>query len=136
MLTKRQKIKIIIYSALLLIFIISLVWWFYYNTLRIRDYQRLGDMRILEAEMNDYFFKFNTYQVPGCSDGMLINFCTGREGQMLNVSSLIDPVNSDSSRYQLVQMTNDDFRLEFYLETRIAGLSSGKYALTKAGLGR
>lgn len=134
--TQKQNIKIIIYVVLLITAVSLLVWWFIYNSIRIKDYQRLGDMRILESEMNIYFLKFNTYKIPECSEGMLINFCTGRSGQSPNVSTLIDPVNTDSLRYVLTEMTDDNFRVEFYLESGLLGLTSGKYALTNEGLDR
>ncbi|MEK7072326.1 MAG: hypothetical protein AAB969_02040 [Patescibacteria group bacterium] len=133
---KKRKIKIIIYSILLVLAVALLIGWFFYNSVKSRDYERLGDMRVLESEINSYFFKFNTYKIPECSEGMLINFCTGRGDKTLNVSNIIDPVNSNNLRYILVQMTNDNFRVEFYLEGSLVGLPSGKYALTKEGLGR
>lgn len=133
---RKRKIKIIIYSILLVLAVALLIGWFFYNSVKSRDYERLGDIRVLESEINSYFFKFNTYKIPECSEGMLINFCTGRGDKTLNVSNIIDPVNSNNLRYILVQMTDDNFRVEFYLEGGLLGLSSGKYALTKEGLGR
>ena len=133
---KRIKIKIIIYSALLIIISAFLVWWFNFNATRARDYQRLGDMRVLEAEMNRYFFKFNTYKIPECGEGSIINFCVGAGEKTVNIKDIIDPVNANSFRYVVTQMADDNFRLEFYLEGDLAGLPSGQYALTKEGLGR
>lgn len=134
---KRTTIKIIIYVALLLIIFGVLTWWFMFNATRARDYQRLGDMRVLESEMNNYFFKFNTYIVPECPVGSPVNFCVGRDGEVLsNVSNLIDPINSESLRYIVSELSDENFRVEFYLEGGVAGLSSGRYALTKEGLGQ
>lgn len=93
-------------------------------------------MRVLESEMNIYFFKFNTYKIPECSEGSLINFCAGQGDKTLNTANIIDPVNLDNLRYVVAQMADDNFRVEFYLEGSLLGLPSGKYALTKEGLGR
>lgn len=133
---KRKKIKIIIYVILLVVAAALLTWWFFYNSTKARDYQRLGDMRVLEAQMNSYFFKFNTYVIPECGEGSLINFCVGQGDKSLHIASIIDPVNFDNLRYVITQMTDDNFRVEFYLESGLQGLPSGKYALTKEGLGR
>jgi len=132
----RKTKKIIVYSILLIIAIALLSWWFFYNSVRSRDFERLGDMRVLEAEMNSYFFRFNTYQIPECREGSLINFCLGQGDNGLKVAGLIDPVNTSNLRYILTEMTADNFRVEFYLESNLLGLASGKYALTKEGLGR
>ena len=132
----RKTQKIIIYSVLLIIAIALLIWWIFFNSTRAKDYERLGDMRVLEAEMNSYFFKFNTYRVSECLEGSLINFCVGVGDRTLRVANIIDPVNLNNLRYILTEMTDDNFRVEFYLESGLHGLSSGKYALTKEGLGR
>ena len=134
--SKRSKIKIIIYSVLLIIILAFLVWWFSYNSTQARDYQRLGDMRVLEAALNSYFFRFNTYQIPECGPGSVINFCTGRGERTIEVAEIIDPVNLDNLRYVVADLTADNFRVEFYLEGSLAGLPSGRYALTREGLGR
>ena len=133
---KRTRLKIIIYSSLFIISLAVLVWWFFYNSTRARDYERLGDMRVLEAEMNRYFFKFNTYQIPECGEGSVINFCVGAGDKSINVKDIIDPVNLNNLRYVVAQMADNNFRVEFYLEGSLAGLPSGQYALTKEGLGK
>ena len=134
--SKRTKIKIIVYAALLIVATVLLIWWFNFNNIRVRDYQRLGDMREVEAEMNRYFFKFNTYKIPECGEGSVINFCVGAGNKIVNVEKIIDPVNANNLRYVVNQMADDNFRIEFYLENGLAGLPSGQYALTKEGLGR
>ena len=134
--SKRKKIKIAIYITLFIIAIALLSWWFVFNIKRGRDYQRLGDMRVLESELNIYFFKFNTYIVPECSVGSVVNFCTGKEDRKIKVEEIIDPKNSDDFRYIVAEMSDDNFRIEFYLETKMFKLLPGKYALTKEGLGR
>lgn len=132
----RKTKKIIIYSGLLIIAIALLIWWTFFNFTRARDYQRLGDMRILESAFNSYFFKFNTYQIPECSAGSVINFCTGQNKQILDVSQIIDPVSDGNLRYVIASLADDNFKVEFYLESSLAGLPSGQYALTKEGLGK
>lgn len=121
---------------MLIIAISLLIWWIFFNTVRSRDYQRLGDMRVLEAEMNSYYLKYNTYIIPECLEGSLINFCIGNSNRSLSVDRIIDPVNASNLRYSLIQMNDDNFRIEFYLENGVGGLSSGLYALTKEGLGK
>lgn len=133
---RKRKIKIIIYTVLLVISLSLLVWWFFYNSVRVRDYQRLGDMRVLESELNSYFFKFNTYIIPECSAGSLVNFCTGKNDKILNVAGIIDPVNMDNLRYTFSEISDNNFKVEFYLEAGLLELPSGKYVLSREGLGR
>ncbi len=128
--------KIIIYSTLLIIAVSLLIWWNFFNVIRARDYQRLGDMRVLESEMNSYYIKYNTYIVPECLGGSLINFCTGNSDRPLNVSTIVDPINLNSLRYVVGQMHDDNFKVEFNLEGGVGGLPSGIYTLTREGLGR
>lgn len=133
---RKIKIKIIVYGTLLVVALAILVWWFFYNSARARDYERLGDMRVLEAALNSYFFKFNTYKIPECGEGSVINFCLGTGDQAVKIGAIIDPVNSNNLKYLVSQLTDDNFRVEFYLESGLGGLPSGQYALTKEGLGR
>jgi hypothetical protein len=133
---KRTKIKFIIYAVLFVLATITLVWWFVFNSTRVRDYQRLGDMRVLEAEMNAYFFKFNTYKIPECTSGSVLNFCTGRGDNTISVGNLVDPISSENLRYIVTEMSDNGFRVEFYLEGGLLELQKGKYALTRDGLGR
>jgi hypothetical protein len=133
---KQTRIRLIVYAIVFALLVVLLVFWSFLNTARGRDYQRLADMRILESSFNSYFFAFNSYEVPDCVAGSVVNFCTGRGDNILDVSGLMDPVSTGSMRYVVSEISQSSFRVEFILETSLAGLDKGVYALTPAGLGK
>jgi type II secretory pathway pseudopilin PulG len=134
--TQRTKFKIVVYVILAVILLAVLIWLFVYDLAKIRDYNRLADMRLAQAEIIDYFLKFNTYQVAGCTVGSLLNFCAGRDGFGDQLERLADPLNKDGYQYIISDMSADNFRLDFFLEVGAGGLSAGNYSITKSGFGR
>ncbi len=114
---------------LLILGLVFLVWWFFYNSAKGRDYQRLGEIKVIEGAMNGYFLKFNTYVVPGCNPNMDLMECKGQGDRVLNLGKT-------KYKYTVSEMSDQDFRLNFTFEIGLAGLPSGVYVLTKEGLGR
>lgn len=133
---QRTKFKLAVYAALLVIFLSVLVWLVFFNLARSRDYRRLADMRLAQAELMDYFLQFNTFMVDECQVGSLLNFCQGRDGYGDNLATLIDPVNESDFQYMVSDLSADNFRIDFSLEVGASGLSAGNYALTVAGFGQ
>lgn len=134
--TQRRRFKIIIYSILLIAAIGSYVWWLNFNWAKERDYDRIADMRALQSELLIYYSKFNTFRIPGCSDGMLINFCQGNDKQSVGVESLVDPLNVGSYQYAVDQLLDNDFRISFAIETSLPNMPPGKYIITKSAIVR
>lgn len=128
---KITKIKYAIYAVLLIIGLSFLIWWFFYNFAKGKDYQRLGEAKVIEGAMNGYFLKFNTYIIPGCKPGMDLAECQGKGDRVLDLN-----LGSEKFKYTVSEMSDDNFRINFTFEIGIAGLPSGVYVLTKEGLGR
>ena len=132
--TQRTYFKLGVYSILLIAVVIFYLWWLSFNASRYRDYERLGDMRVLQAVLADYYGKFNTYNIPQCIIGSTINVCLGNDSMPLAVSSFKDPLNSDSYRYIVSSLSDNDFQIDFYFEKNIAGFPLGHHSLTKNGI--
>ncbi|MEK7167517.1 MAG: hypothetical protein AAB791_00765 [Patescibacteria group bacterium] len=126
---KITKIKYAIYAVLLILGLVFLVWWFFYNSAKGRDYQRLGEAKVIESAMNDYFLEFNTYAVPGCNSNMDLMECQGQGDRILKINQL-------KYKYTVSEMSEENFRINFTFEIGVAGLPSGVYVLTKEGLGK
>ena len=101
-----------------------------------RDYERIGDMKVLQYEMINYYSRFNTYIIPECSSNSLINFCSGAGDRVLNVSSISDPLASGKYNYVVGFLAEDDFSINFSLERGVNGIPPGDYVLTKNGIAR
>ncbi|MFA5029197.1 MAG: hypothetical protein WC518_00405 [Patescibacteria group bacterium] len=134
--TKRTKFKLIIYLLLLILGITGLILWSIFNAARGRDYKRLGEIKIIEAEFNSYFNKFNTYQVPDCSPPMLVNYCSGKGERVLAIDTIVDPVNKGNFQYLVSSLSDDNFRVDFSLEMGIGTLAAGNYLLTRQGISK
>ncbi|HLD28564.1 MAG TPA: hypothetical protein VJB67_03030 [Patescibacteria group bacterium] len=134
----RTRFKFIVYILLLAIAISLLAWWSIYSSAKSRDYERLADMKNLEAELINYYYHYNTFEVPECLSGddskTLINFCQGKGDRTLNVSNIIDPINFGSYQYVVNYLSLDNFSVSFAFETGIGGLPSGAYVLTREGI--
>ncbi|HNW09425.1 MAG TPA: hypothetical protein PK619_02130 [bacterium] len=133
---QRTKFKLTVYAVLLVIFLALLIWLAVFNAAQSRDYKRLSDMRLAQAELMDYFLQFNTFVVDECQTGSLLNFCQGRDGYASDLSAIIDPVNEGNFQYVVSDLSADNFRIDFSLEVGAGGLSAGNYALTVAGFGQ
>lgn len=133
---QRTKFKIAVYAVLFVIAVTLLVWLTLFLSAQSRDYGRLADMRLAQAEMADYFLQFNTFEVAECSVGSLLNFCQGRDGVAANLANLADPVNKGEFQYLLADASADNFRIDFSLEAGAGGLPAGSYSITKGGFGR
>ena len=134
--TQRTKFKITIYLILLIILVSMLIWWMIYNSGRSRDFERLADMKIIEAEMNNYYLKFNTYKIADCPNDTAINFCVGKDSKVLEVSNIIDPLSQLNFQYVVRSLTDDDFQIDFAFEVGVGGLLPGNYSLTKQGINK
>jgi len=132
--TQRNKFKVFAYSFLLIIAIIGLVFIWQTNAARGRDYQRLGDLKLVQQELADYFYEFNTYRISGCNPPAAVDSCTGAGDRRINLGQIIDPLNSRGYQYRLISLSDDDFEIEFALETSVAGLAPGAHSYTKNGL--
>jgi len=131
---QRIKFKIVVYGILLILAIIVLVWWASISLAQGRDYERLADLEIIQAELTDYFSSFNTYQVPGCEANTLVNYCVGRAERNLQLDQIVDPLDDGVFQYVVLGLSDDDFSIYFSLEKGIGGLPSGSYSLTKNGI--
>lgn len=126
--------KIAVYVFLLIVAIGLLIWWLNYNFMKSRDYERLAEMKVLQAQMIDYYRHFNTYQIDGCQAEMPVNLCVGAAGRQVAVDKLIDPINKKPFQYLVNELTDNDFSVRFSLETSVAGLPAGQRVLTKNGI--
>lgn len=134
--SQRNVFKIFVYIFLLVIAIGLLVWWVVYNNARSRDYDRLAQIKLLQLELTDYFFEFNTFQIPQCPTDSLVNYCLGRGDRTLAVSGIIDPKNRGNFQFIFEEILQNDFAVSFSLEQGVGGLSAGNYVLTKEGIRR
>lgn len=133
---QRTRFKLFTYSALLIIAIGLLTYWLLLMAAQGHDYERLGQMKVLESELNRYFLNFNTYEIPGCPLNSPVNFCVGAGLWRLKTEKIIDPVNNGRFRFIVIDLSPDDFQISFALETGVAGLSAGDYVLRREGIGR
>lgn len=132
--TQRTKFKAVVYVFLLIICLVLLAFVWQYNQSRARDYQRLGDLKQIQQTLADYFFKYNTYQIPGCNPPALVSTCQGEGDRRLYFGRLADPLNERGYQYRIVSLNNEDFEIEFALETEISGLARGLHLYTKSGI--
>ncbi len=131
--SKHTIFKAIVYLFLLFLAVFALVFWFIYNGEQSRDYQRLGDLKIIQSEMADYFAQYNTYVIPECNPEMTIDQCVGKGDRHLANSKFFDPINSGNYRYIVKSLSDDDFAIQFYLEAGVSKVIPGGYLWTKNG---
>ena len=132
--TQRTYFKLSVYSVLLVVTVIFYIWWLSFNNSRYRDYERLGDLKVIQAVMADYFAQFNTYDIPQCIVGSAINTCSGDDFGPLAALGLKDPINSGSYRYVMSSFSANDFQIDFSFENNISGLAAGRHSLTQSGI--
>lgn len=132
----RIRFKTVVYIILLAVAAALLWWGLSYNAAQGRDYERLALINILQADFNDYFYRFNTYQIPACQAGDLISSCSGQDDRIFPAAELLDPKNSGQFRLTVAELATDNFKINFALEAGLSGLPAGEYFLTKAGVGR
>ncbi|MFA5047491.1 MAG: hypothetical protein WC516_00450 [Patescibacteria group bacterium] len=132
--TQRTYFKIGVYFFLFIVAVVFYLWWLSYNAQRYRDYERLGDLRVLQAIMTDYYGKFNTYVVPQCVVGSAISSCLGNNFLPLAVDNLKDPIDSGSYKYLVGSLSDSDFQIDFSFEQDTAGSLAGRHMLTKNGI--
>ncbi len=130
----RFRVKVIIYLILAVIALTAVVWWHFFNLGQSRDYQRLGDIKVIHSKMTDYFFRFNSYRLLDCQKGSLINFCGRPDSPGLDFRELIDPINQGRFQYLVKDLSREDFKIYFSLESGAAGLPPGDYQLSKQGI--
>lgn len=132
--TQRNKFKAFVYGFLLIIAIVGLAFVWQASQTKGRDYRRLGDLKQIQQIMADYFFKYNTYQIPGCTPPAAVNSCLGEGERRINLSRLVDPLSGSGYQYRIISLSDDDFEIGFVLETAISGLTKGAHSYTKNGL--
>ena len=132
--TQRNKFKVFAYSFLLIIALISFFFIWQMNSAKGRDYQRLGDLKQIQQTLADYFFKYNTYQIDGCNPPAVLNTCLGGDERRIDLSRIIDPINARGYQYRIVSLGDDDFEVDFALETDVSGLLKGAHSYTKNGI--
>ncbi len=132
--TQRNKFKLVVYVFLLAIGGSLAVWLMLYQSALSRDYERLGQLRAVQAELAAYYARFNTYVIPRCSLGAAISACAGEGDRQLPFAQIADPLNSNGYQYTVGAMSDDDYRVNFGLEIGLAGLAPGGYGMTKGGI--
>lgn len=132
--TRRTRFKIILYVILFVIACILTGWWYGYNSAKARDYARLGDLKVIQGEMSRYLLKYNTYIIPGCQSGALINYCVGSSDRVTHFEDIRDPLSSKSFYYLVNSLSDNDYQINFGLETPIGGLKAGSHILGKEGV--
>ncbi len=132
--TQRTRFKFFAYGLLLIIASIGLAFIWQASQAKGRDYQRLGDLKQIQQVLADYFFKFNTYRIPGCNPPAAVNSCVGEDERRINLGRLVDPLNGRGYQYKIVSLSDDDFEIGFALETTVSGLLKGTYSYTKNGI--
>ena len=131
--TQRTKFKITVYIILFIIASSLTFWWYSHNSAKERDYARLGDLKVIQGEMTRYFLKNNTYLIPGCQNGFLLNDCLGDSNKPAQFGDIIDPLGSRGFFYIVNSLSNSDYQIGFGLETSIGGLKPGNHILSKNG---
>lgn len=132
--TQRTKFKIVLYLILLIIGCILTGWWYGYNSAKARDYVRLGDLKVIQGEMSRYLIKYNTYIIPNCQSGSLLNYCVGNQDKMAHLEKIEDPLGSRGFIYVVNSLSDSDYQISFGLETSIGGLKAGNHILGKSGV--
>ena len=133
---QKNLTKIFICIVLFIVAFGLFAWFVNYNWTRARDYRRLADLKILQSALVDYYGRFNTYKIPDCQAGLLVNLCAGRNGRAIKTDGLVDPINKSPFQYIINELADDDFSVGFALETAVAGLSAGGHTLTKNGISK
>lgn len=133
---QRTRFKIAVYVLLFVIALATLIWWQGYNRERGRDYERIGQMQVLSFLLADYFFRFNTYEISGCAVGAAISDCQGGDSRQLSGDKIVDPINRGSFRFVVKEISADNFRVDFALESGVGGLKAGNYFLTRDGISK
>lgn len=132
--TQRIKFKIVIYAILFIVACLLLSWFYLYNSAKGRDYDRLGDLKLIQGEMSRYLIKYNTYIIPNCQGGSLLNYCIGNQNKIAYFGDVEDPLGSKGFLYIVNGLSNSDYQISFGLETSMGGLKSGNHILTKNGV--
>lgn len=129
-----QKIKIAIYSLVFLILIIAV--WFSSAIFagQARDYERLGDLKVWQDILEQYYFDYGTYQVAGCQAGMTLAQCLQEQSDKVRINTKEDPINSGNYRYVVGSLGDSDYEIKFSLESGVNGLAPGQYVWTRNGL--
>ncbi|MFA4871803.1 MAG: hypothetical protein WC610_01965 [Patescibacteria group bacterium] len=133
---QKNLTKIFIYITLFVFAVGIFAWWVNYNWTRGRDYRRLADLKILQSALVDYYGRFNTYKIPDCQAGSLVNLCLGKNSRAIGLDNIIDPISKSPFQYQVVELADDNFFVSFYFETSMLGLPAGKHTLTKNGISK
>jgi hypothetical protein len=130
----RRRFKFIAYILFLCFSVGLCTWWFNFNWARERDYQRIADMRILQADLLFYYAHYNTFKIPQCVADTVVNYCQGSGDRTINFGNLIDPLNQGNYQYVIKELTDDNFQISYALETSLPNMPAGQYILTKSSV--
>ena len=130
--TQRTKFKIVVYVLLFIIACLVLAWFGIKIAQKSRDYQRLGDLKVIQSSLSSYYLKYNTYKVPGCNDNSLLSNCVAK-GEV-DFSGLKDPKNNGIYRYVIYNLSDSDYQIGFSLESKTASVEPGGHIYGKNGL--
>lgn len=130
------RYKIIIYSLIGVILLTLLGFWAYFAKAQERDYQRLADLKVWQSVLSGYYAQNGTYRIPSCDPGALLSSCLAKSAGSETINNINDPVNADPYRYTVASLSDNDFEINFALESGIAGLKPGRYIWTKNGVRR
>jgi len=129
--TQRTKFKIIVYVLLLAIAAVLLAWFSMAMSAKARDYQRLSDLKIIQAKFTAYYFKHNTYRIDACNENSMVNSCSNDQ---IDLSKHLDPSGSGIYKYVIYSLSDTDYQIGFALETKMGGLMLGGHIYSKEGV--
>ncbi len=125
-----KRLKIIFYLFFFFIILSLLILWIYFAKAWSRDYQRIGDLKIIQENFNYYHVRNGTFIIDNCQLDEDISNCFFK----IFPSSISDPLNTGDNRYLVRRLYEDDYEIEFSLEVGVNELGPGKYILTKDGI--
>jgi len=131
---QRLKFKIAIYSLLAILVLTALIFWVWFAQGWQRDFQRLGDLKLIQSAMSDYYLKTGTYVLPNCPAGALIGDCLLKKNNGPINNNITDPLNTDIYRYVVGSLGEDFFEVNFALEAGLNNVPAGRYILSKEGV--
>lgn len=133
---QRTRFKIVIYLILLTIALILLGFWIWFAGAWQRDLQRVGDLKQIQSVMSQYYSRYGTYAISGCSADMRMSDCLSRQNGGVARARIVDPLASGYYDYLIGSLNDDYYEINFSFEIGVGGLPAGRYILTKDGVRR
>ncbi|MEI6288004.1 MAG: hypothetical protein WCP18_00250 [bacterium] len=131
--TMRTRFKISVYFLLFVMASTGLGFLMWYNSVQIRDYKRLSDMTDIQSRLNIYFLHYSSYQVDGCSSGLIVSDCKGSADRPSFLGGITDQLGGNYA-YVFSALSQNDYKVSFVLETKVGGFAPGRYFLTPSGI--